>query len=45
MTAKDIISLRGDRDEWLDFVAKIKKQKKEVWDVIGPFIRKYATKK
>lgn len=38
---KDIISLRGERDLWIDFVAKVKKDKKEVWDVLSKLIRKY----
>ena len=42
---KDIIALRGDRKLWIDFVAKVKKQKKEVWDVLLVFIKKYLRRK
>jgi len=38
---KDIITLRGERDLWIDFVAKVKKERKEVWEVLSPFLRKY----
>lgn len=38
---KDIITLRGDRNVWIDFVAQVKKQKKGVWEVLEPFIKKF----
>ena len=38
---KDIITFRGDRDLWIDFIAKIKKQRKKVWEVLEGFIRDY----
>lgn len=38
---RDIITFRGKRDLWIDFVSKVKKQKKEVWDVLSVFIKKY----
>jgi hypothetical protein len=30
-----------DRELWFDFVAKVKKQKKRVWEIIKPHIKKY----
>lgn len=38
---KEVITLRGDRDLWIDFVSKVKKERKEVWEVLSSFIRKY----
>lgn len=38
---KEQISLRGDRTAWIRFVAKVKQQRKEVWDVLGTFIDEY----
>ena len=38
---KDIITFRGKRDTWIDFVSQIKKEKKEVWDIMSVMIRKY----
>lgn len=40
---KDIITIRGERDLWLDFIHKAKKEKKKVWDVLSPFLRKYIS--
>jgi len=39
---KDIITIRGERDLWLDFIHKAKKEKKKAWDVLSPFLRKYV---
>tara|TARA_Y100000034_G_scaffold100771_1_gene124575 strand:+ start:521 stop:649 length:129 start_codon:yes stop_codon:yes gene_type:complete len=41
---KDIITLRGDRDLWIDFIAKIKKERKNVWEVLEQFIKHYLKK-
>jgi len=38
---KETISLRGERDKWLDFIYKCKKQRKQVWDVLEPCIDKF----
>ena len=38
---KDVITLRGERDLWLDFIHKAKKEKKKAWDVVSPFLKKY----
>jgi len=39
---KDTISIRGDRELWLEFIHKAKKEKKKVWDVLSPFLKKYS---
>lgn len=36
----DIITIRGERELWLDFTHKVKKDKKKVWPVLRPFVRK-----
>lgn len=38
---REVLTFRGNRDLWIDFVAKIKKERKEVWDVLGEMIKKY----
>jgi len=38
---KDIITIRGERELWLDFIHKAKKEKKKAWEVLIPFLRKY----
>ena len=40
---KDVITIRGERELWLDFIHKIKKEKKKAWDVLNPFLRKYLS--
>ena len=40
---KDIITLRGERELWLDFVHKAKKEKKKAWEVLRPFVKKYIS--
>lgn len=40
----DVLTLRGDRNLWIDFVAEVKKQKKTVWEVLEQFIRKFLKK-
>ena len=40
---KDIITLRGERELWLDFIHKAKKEKKKAWDILSPFLRKYVS--
>jgi len=39
---KDSISLRGERELWLEFIHKTKKEKKKVWEVLAPFLKKYV---
>ena len=41
---KDVISLKGDRTLWIDFVAKVKKERKKVWEVLKIFIKDYLKK-
>ena len=38
---KDVITFRGDRNLWIDFIAKIKKERKQVWEVLEKFIKSY----
>jgi hypothetical protein len=40
---KDIITIRGERELWVDFIHKAKKGKKRAWDVLSPFLRKYVS--
>ena len=40
---KDVITLRGERDLWIDFIHKAKKEKKKAWDVLSPFLKKYVS--
>ena len=39
---KDVITLRGERKLWLDFIHKAKRERKRAWDVLSPFLRKYV---
>ncbi len=39
---KDIITIRGDRELWLDFVCKVKKEKRRTWDVLSPLLKKFC---
>ena len=39
---KDIITIRGDRELWLEFIYRVKKEKRRTWDVLSPFLRKYC---
>lgn len=39
----DIITIRGERELWLDFTHKVKKDRKKVWPVVKPFLRKYVS--
>lgn len=39
---KDIITIRGERELWLDFVCAVKKQKRRTWDVLSPLLRKFC---
>jgi len=36
------LSLRGNRNIWLDFTHKVKKNKKQVWDVLETFLKDYT---
>ena len=40
---KDIITIRGERELWLDFIHKVKKEKKKAWDILSPFLKKYVS--
>ena len=39
---KGTISLRGERELWLEFIHKAKKERKKVWEVLTPFLNKYV---
>jgi len=39
---KDIITIRGDRELWVEFIYRVKKEKRRTWDVLSPFLRKYC---
>jgi len=41
---KSVITFKGDRDAWIDFVSKVKKQRKKVWEVLEPLIKEYTKK-
>jgi hypothetical protein len=38
---KDTLSIRGERDLWIEFVHKTKKEKRRAWDVLSPYLKKY----
>ena len=38
---KDTLSIRGERDLWIEFVHKAKKEKRKAWDVLSPYLKKY----
>jgi len=40
---KYVITLRGERDLWVDFIYKVRKDKKRVWDILSPYLRKYIS--
>jgi len=40
---KDVITIRGERELWLDFIHKAKKEKKKAWDILNPYLRKYIS--
>ena len=40
---KDIITIRGERELWLDFIHKAKKEKKKAWDVLNPFLKTFVS--
>jgi|GEM_PF-1861180 len=40
---KDTITIRGERELWIEFTHKAKKEKKKAWEVLSPFLRKYLS--
>lgn len=36
-----LISFRGDRNIWQDFIYKVKKNKTQVWQVLEPKLKEY----
>jgi hypothetical protein len=45
ISKNEVITFRGDKAKWVDFVNKIRKNKKrdkkDVWDVLSNFINSY----
>ena len=39
-----LISFRGDRNIWQDFMHKVKKNKRQVWEVMEPQFKEYIKK-
>jgi len=44
-TKQDSITIKGDRNKWIDFISKVKKNKKSVWEVLEKLIDKYLKEK
>ena len=42
---KSTITFKGNRDLWIDFVAKVKKERKEIWQVLEKLINEYLKKR
>lgn len=40
----DRISFIGNRDVWQDFVYKVKKNKKKIWQELEPLLKNYKNK-
>ena len=40
---KDVITLRGERELWIEFIHKAKKERRKAWDVLIPFLKKYRS--
>ena len=38
---ENIISLRGDKELWLEFAIAVKRKREQIWGVLKPFIKKY----
>ena len=38
---KDTISIRGERELWIEFIHKAKKERKKIWDVLSPYLKKF----
>lgn len=45
MAKLELIGFRGNKNLWFDFVNKIKKERKEVWDILKILIKQYLEKK
>ena len=40
---KDTITIRGDRNLWLEFSHAVKKNRSEIWDILKPLLVKYIS--
>lgn len=45
VTKLDSITIKGNRNKWIDFMAKVKKNKKSAWEVLEKFIDNYLKAK
>ncbi|MDP7182216.1 MAG: hypothetical protein QGF25_07110 [Candidatus Woesearchaeota archaeon] len=41
---RDVISFRGERELWLDFVHAVRKNREQVWGVLAPVLKEYTKK-
>ena len=39
---KEIITIKGHRNTWYQFIAKVKTNRKQVWEVLEPFLKDYT---
>ena len=40
---KNIITIRGERELWIEFIHKAKKERKKAWEILNPYLRKYIS--
>lgn len=40
----EVVTFRGNRDVWIDFVAKVKKKRKKVWEVLEELLKEFISK-
>ena len=40
---KDVITLRGERELWIEFIHKAKTERRKAWDLLSPFLKKYLS--
>jgi len=38
---KDLIAIRGNKTIWAKFIIKVKKEKKQVWEILSVWIKEY----
>jgi hypothetical protein len=43
MINNELMALRGDRNKWLDFTNKVRKNKQKVWNILEKFIDDYMS--
>ena len=42
---KEIITIKGDRDKWMEFAIAVKRNKITIWDALEILINKYIQEK